>query len=113
MRATVAEKIRDALTDGGIRTIGPIAGGRPSWLRVGAFLNDAQLESFRRLGARRSYPIPLNEHPAMIPLLVAPQKLAGASELAEKVATFPCHHRVTAGDIQVLRRLAASVEALT
>jgi perosamine synthetase len=103
-RLAIAARLRAVLLDSGVTSIEVSGNARPSWLRMGAFLNDHQLHGLFRSGARRSYPLPLNQHPAMRSLLISTSDFEGASLLSRSLATLPTHHRIVEPDFVQMRR---------
>jgi len=84
-----------------------VVGGVPSYLRVGARLAPSLVQALWSFGVRPSYPMPLSEHPEMQRLMDRVTHHQGAQTLAKELASFPCHHRVSDGDVeQILKMLS-------
>jgi perosamine synthetase len=64
----------------------------------------------RRLGASRSYPVPLNEIPGFRTYLYAEDDYPGAKFVAERILTLPTHPYVTEYDIQ---KMVSKIDRIT
>jgi perosamine synthetase len=93
----------------GVRTVQPLPGGEPGYLRLPLRL-DAGLAGFAdpgaalRLGIAPSYPQPLSALPPLRTLLADRTDLPGSLELARTLITLPTHSLLTRGErAEVLR----------
>jgi perosamine synthetase len=64
----------------------------------------------RRLGASRSYPVPLNEIPGFRMYLCAEDDYPGAKFVADRILTLPTHPYVTEYDIQ---KMVSKIDRIT
>lgn len=98
MLADAAQNARD------LRTIRPIAGALPGYLRFPIRDLTGRRILRRDLGVTRPYPIPVAEQVEMQPALVSGEPaLLGASDLARSLRTLPTHKLVTPSDVSAIR----------
>jgi dTDP-4-amino-4,6-dideoxygalactose transaminase len=95
----------------GVRTITPVAGGSPGFLRLplllarGPGVPDAALA--RRVGVARGYPTTLAALPPVAQRLVHKGHWPGAEQLARELVTLPTHSWVSEADREGLVGLLA------
>lgn len=99
-RATVSGSLTEALQPfrESIQLIEVPQESTPGFLRLGGRMTRAQ-PSLRRWGIRRSYPIPLPEHPELKPLLALTSNHPGAQRLCRELVSLPTHSGVSDEDV--------------
>lgn len=97
-----------AQTRGRAVPIRPIAGGESGFLRFAFVDGDGDLAPRQSLGVVRGYPLTLDQHVQLRPLL-EPGELAGngACRLRDRLFTAPTHSRVSVADVGRIRRSLA------
>jgi len=96
--AETAQNARD------LRTIRPISGMLPGYLRFPVRDLTGRRALRRDLGVTRPYPTPVGEQVEMGPILASGEPiLSGASDLARSLHTLPTHRLVTPSDISAIR----------
>lgn len=86
-----------------------IAGGEPGYLRLALIDRAGNSAPAERLGVLRGYPMTLDQHPQLWPILIAKERAgAGAATLRDRLFTAPTHSRVGAGDVARLRSWLAT-----
>ena len=95
----------------------PFVAGQPVYLRFPVVFPDEEARSRvswilsrRRLGASRSYLMPLNEIPAFRAYLCADEDYPGAKFVADRILTLPTHPYVNEQDIQ---RIVSRINRIT
>jgi hypothetical protein len=102
-RARAAELLLVAIASG-VRTIRPIDGSTPGFLRL-PVLENGRRSASPRLGVVRGYPLALRDMPELRPILVdAGTRTPGADELRDRLLTLPTHSRSDRGDVARLCR---------
>ena len=95
--------------------IRPVAGSEPGFLRL-AVLNGAvdDIASIEAFGAQRGYPLTLEQHHQLLPILASHERAGrGAEFLRDRLFTLPTHSRVRDSDVTHLHEwLAGGAEAL-
>lgn len=87
----------------------PIAGGRPGYLRLAVLARTPGIGGRVELGAVRGYPLTLDEHVQLRPILAPGERAAaGARRLRDTLFTLPTHSRVNSRD---LARLSAFIRS--
>jgi dTDP-4-amino-4,6-dideoxygalactose transaminase len=110
-RRTSGERLRQSIEGTAeVETIEPPAQAVSGWLRFPVVLNRSPTEeavrAARRLGAARSYPLPLPDLPALRGRMIGPVSSHGASVLAERLWTLPTHTLTSVDEaVLALRRL--------
>ena len=90
-------RLRDAPR---ISLIRPISGGESGFLRFALTDNGHALKPFTSLGALRGYPMTLDQHPQLAPLLHRGERAGKGSEfLRDRLFTLPTHDRVNRHDV--------------
>lgn len=87
------------------------AGGTRGALRFPVLLPPGRVETAPGLGVLRSYPVPLQRLPALVPFLgpaTVASRLPGSEALAERLVTLPTHGGLTAADLAQVERWLAS-----
>ncbi len=99
--ATLVEAAQNARD---LRTIRPISGMLPGYLRFPVRDLSGRRALRRDLGVTRPYPTPVGEQVEMQPVLASGEpSLLGASDLARSLHTLPTHRLVTPSDIAAMR----------
>ena len=86
-----------------LRPIRAIPGGQPGFLRL-AFVDETGLRAPRAtLGAVRGYPLTLEQHEQLRPLLLSGERAGeGSAFLRDRLFTVPTHSRVAKSDVRGL-----------
>ena len=93
-------RLRDAAR---ITLIRPIPGGESGFLRLALTDNSRALKPCTSLGALRGYPMTLDQHPQLAPLLHRGERAGKGSEfLRDRLFTLPTHNRVDRHDVSRL-----------
>jgi len=103
-RANAAEILR-ALRSGDVTPIRAIAHSEPGYLRL-ALLDRAGKSHVRpELGIVKGYPMTLEEHVQLRPLLAAGERAgSGSKELRDRLVTVPTHSALSARDVERIVR---------
>jgi len=97
-----AKNLLDRVTDSyGVSPVRPISGGESGYLRL-ALIDTAGYRLPRAsIGALRGYPMTLDQHPQLQPMLMPGERAGkGAEFLRDRLFTLPTHSRVTQSDLQ-------------
>jgi hypothetical protein len=111
-RAKRARAILGALKGApGLDAVRPIDGGVSGYLRL-PVLDSVGRSAAPRLGVVRSYPRPLGEEPAALPLLEAGEPATpGARTVCSSLFTLPTHARISGTDREQLARWARGIRS--
>ena len=83
----------------------PIAGGESGFLRLALLDAGGQKVPRATIGAVRGYPMTLEEHPQLRPLLIPGERAGKGSEiLRDRLFTLPTHSRVNRSDLTRLEK---------
>ena len=86
-----------------ITLIRPIPGGESGFLRLALTDTSRALKPCTSLGALRGYPMTLDQHPQLAPLLHRGERAGKGSEfLRDRLFTLPTHNRVDRRDVSWL-----------
>ncbi len=86
-----------------LRAVSPVAGGKPGFLRLALVDAVGDAAPQVRLGAVRGYPMTLEQHDQLRPLLAPGEQAGSGSEfLRDRLFTVPTHSRVAASDARRL-----------
>ena len=95
----------------------PLVGGQPVYLRFPVLFPEKEVRRRvfwilrrRRLGASRSYAVPLNEIPAFRRYLCAEEDYPGAKFVADRILTLPTHPYVNESDLQ---KIVSKIDRIT
>jgi dTDP-4-amino-4,6-dideoxygalactose transaminase len=106
-RSVVARRLSErARSSARVRTIGPVAGAEPGYLRLPLLAAEAAAPVVGELqpyGVARGYPLPLAAlQPLQRWLVNGSDGFAGAQRLAEHLVTFPTHQFLSQSDLVAL-----------
>lgn len=106
VRRTRAARLRAVLEDQpGLTGVDPLPGAKPGYLRFVVRASGARRPPAPRLGILPGYPMTLDEHPPLRPLLLPGEEAGpGARALRDSVLTLPTHSLVTEADLARLVR---------
>jgi perosamine synthetase len=83
----------------------PIVRGESGFLRLALLDTDGRRLPRATIGALRGYPMTLEEHPQLQPMLVSGERAGKGSEtLRDRLFTLPTHSRVNRSDLTRLER---------
>jgi perosamine synthetase len=99
-RACAGELLSLVRDTPGVSAVRPLTGGESGFLRFALIDKRGTLVPRADLGAVRGYPLTLEQHPQLRPLLL-PGEIAGtgAQLLRDRLFTVPTHYRVDARDL--------------
>ena len=81
-----------------------VAGGASGFLRLAVLACSGTVPTNAALGAVRGYPMTLEEHPQLQPMLASKERSGkGAEMLRDRLFTLPTHSRVASSDLARLR----------
>jgi perosamine synthetase len=109
-RRTRAAELLHAAIANGLRTIRPIDGSVPGFLRL-PLLEHGRRPAAPAFGIVRGYPLALRDMTELHPILVdadRPTPTPGADELRDRLLTLPTHARCSTDDVTRLGRWIAS-----
>lgn len=113
-RRSIADRLRSAVANGPkLRNVRISPGERPGWLRLPVLAAEAGhaktlVRQGRQLGMAAAYPQDLASLARSLSAdFEVCGALDGASELAARLVTYPCHRRLSETDLVGLERLAA------
>ena len=108
-RAHASEIVSQTLEMRRFQPVRSIDGGEPGYLRLALIDRAGDSAPAERLGVLRGYPMTLDQHPQLRPILIAGERAgAGAETLRDRLFTAPTHSRVGAVDVARLRSWLAS-----
>jgi dTDP-4-amino-4,6-dideoxygalactose transaminase len=96
-----AKNLLDRVTDSyGVSPVRPISGGESGYLRLALIDTLGQRLPRASIGALRGYPMILDQHTQMLPMLMPGERAGkGAQLLRDRLFTLPTHSRVTHSDL--------------
>jgi perosamine synthetase len=88
-----------------IAPVHPIVGGESGFLRLALLDTTGQRLPSATIGALRGYPMTLDQHPQLRPMLLAGERAGKGSEvLRDRLFTLPTHSRVNRSDLNRLAK---------
>jgi len=88
-----------------IAPVHPIVGGESGFLRLALLDTTGQRLPSAAIGALRGYPMTLDQHPQLQPMLLAGERAGKGSEiLRDRLFTVPTHSRVNRSDLNRLAK---------
>ena len=86
-----------------VTPVRPISGGEPGFLRLALIDSIGTRIPEASLGALRGYPMTLDQHPQLWPVLLSGERAGSGSRLLrDRLFTVPTHARVTRADLSKL-----------
>lgn len=102
-RSQNARRLHTAFMRDGVSTPADAMPAESGWLRFPVLVpDDRPLTPEPRIGVVRSYPMPLNQLPALLPHLIRRNDFIGAERLAGRLLTLPTHSRLSPHDLDRL-----------
>jgi len=103
LRRTNAKRLIDSIGEGArLIPVHAISGGEPGYLRLAVLDRIGNAAPRESLGAVRGYPMTLDQHAQLQPLLLSNERAgSGSVQLRDRLFTVPTHSRVR--DIDVAR----------
>jgi hypothetical protein len=88
---------------GAFRAIRPVTGGEPGYLRFALLDAVGNASPDARLGAVRGYPLTLDQHDQLRPILARGESSGpGAQDLRDRLFTVPTHSAIGKRDVEAL-----------